>query len=108
MLNKKIGMTVTKYAGVLPYSRTSDTLTSREINSLCNAIKSFELKIEGTTSWNNAQVTAGGVDAGVVSAAGIASSSTTSTPFLSIVVVVSIVLMLPSGFSSNFVSVVSL
>ena len=62
MLNKKIGMTITKYANVLPYSRTSDTLTSKEINSLCNAIKLFELNVEGTTSWNNAQVTAGGVN----------------------------------------------
>lgn len=62
MMNKKIGMTVTKYAGVLPYSRTSDTLTGKEINSLIEAIKGFTLKVTGTMSWNNAQVTAGGID----------------------------------------------
>ncbi len=62
ILNKKIGMTVTKYANVLPYSRTSDTLNGKEINRLCEAIKSFTLEVQGTMSWNNAQVTAGGID----------------------------------------------
>lgn len=61
MVNKKIGMTVTKYAGVLPYSRSSDTLNGKEINSLCSALKGFRLNVTGTMSWNNAQVTAGGV-----------------------------------------------
>ena len=62
MLNKKIGMTVMKYANVLPYSRQADSLTAKEISSLCEAIKSFTLTVEGTMSWNNAQVTSGGVD----------------------------------------------
>lgn len=61
MVNKKIGMTIIKYAGILPYSRTSDTLNGKEINELCGALKGFKLKVTGTMSWNNAQVTAGGV-----------------------------------------------
>lgn len=61
MINKKIGMTVMKYAGALPYSRSSDTLSDKEINSLCEALKSFRLTVKGTMSWNNAQVTAGGI-----------------------------------------------
>lgn len=61
MLNKKIGMTLMKYADVLPYQRSSDTLTNKEIEILSKAIKSFEFEAIGTTSWNNAQVTAGGI-----------------------------------------------
>lgn len=61
MINKKIGMTVMKYAGILPYSRRADSISDKEINSLCNALKGFCIKVVGTTSWNNAQVTAGGI-----------------------------------------------
>lgn len=61
MLNKKVGMTLMKYADVLPYQRSSDTLTDKEIEALIKAIKSFEFEALGTTSWNNAQVTAGGI-----------------------------------------------
>ena len=61
MVNKKIGMTVMKYANVLPYSRSSESISDEEIKKLCDALKSFTLKVTGTMSWNNAQVTAGGV-----------------------------------------------
>ncbi len=61
MVNKKLGMTVMKYAGVLPYSRTADTICEKEIDLLCNALKKFTVKVTGTMSWNNAQVTAGGI-----------------------------------------------
>ena len=61
MINKKVGMTVMKYAGVLPFSRTSDTISEDEVKRLCDALKNFRLKVTGTMSWNNAQVTAGGI-----------------------------------------------
>ncbi len=61
MINKKVGMTVAKYAEVLPYARSSDSLSDKEINALASAIKKFTLSVEGTMSWNNAQVTAGGI-----------------------------------------------
>ena len=61
MINKKVGMTVSKYAEVLPYTRSSDSLSDKEINALVSAIKKFTLSVEGTMSWNNAQVTAGGI-----------------------------------------------
>ena len=61
MINKKLGMTVMKYAGVLPYSRSADTLANEEINRLADSLKCFKLKVTGTMSWNNAQVTAGGI-----------------------------------------------
>lgn len=61
MINKKVGMAVMKYAGVLPYARSADTISDGEIKRLCEALKGFSLKVEGTMSWNNAQVTAGGI-----------------------------------------------
>ena len=61
MVNKKVGMAIMKYAQVLPYSRTSDTITDKELKRLVDALKNFKLEVTGTMSWNNAQVTAGGV-----------------------------------------------
>lgn len=61
MINKKLGMTVLKYANVLPYSDLSDRLSDKETERLANALKNFKLRVTGTTSWNNAQVTAGGI-----------------------------------------------
>ncbi len=61
MLNKKIGIVLMKYANVLPLTRRSDTLDFDEITRLCIAIKAFTLNVTGTMSWNNAQVTAGGI-----------------------------------------------
>lgn len=61
MVNKKVGMVIMKYAEVLPFNRTSDTISDEEINRLCDALKNFKLKVTGTMSWNNAQVTAGGI-----------------------------------------------
>lgn len=61
MINKKVGMTIMKYADVLPFSRMSDTINEEEIKRLCDALKNFKLNVTGTMSWNNAQVTAGGI-----------------------------------------------
>lgn len=61
MVNKKVGMAVMKYANVLPYARTADTISDEEVKRLCDALKGFSLKACGTMSWNNAQVTAGGI-----------------------------------------------
>ena len=61
MINKKVGMAIMKYADVLPYSRTSDTISDKELKRLVDALKNFKLEVTGTMSWNNAQVTAGGV-----------------------------------------------
>lgn len=61
MLNKRIGMAVFKKCEIGPLSRMADTLTEQELEYLSRTIKHFKLKIEGTMSWNNAQVTSGGV-----------------------------------------------
>ena len=60
MLNKRVGLAVLKQAGVMPLSRMSHSLTEKEIKAVTEVIKSLTLSIEGTTGWNNAQVTKGG------------------------------------------------
>lgn len=60
MINKRVGQAVLKRAGVAPLSRLSQSLTEAEIKSLTEEIKGLKLKITGTASWNQAQVTKGG------------------------------------------------
>lgn len=62
MLNKRVSQAILKYAGVEPLSRQAQTLTEKEIKNVASAIKALKLRIEGTASWNNAQVTKGGAD----------------------------------------------
>lgn len=62
MLNKRLGMALLKYCDILPLSRPAESLTDNEIMKICDAVKNLELEIDGTLSWNNAQVTKGGVE----------------------------------------------
>lgn len=61
MLNKRLGQTLLKVCGIVPFSRCSDTLSDGEIYALAKTIKHWEIPLKGTMSWNNAQVTAGGI-----------------------------------------------
>lgn len=60
MLNKRVGQALLKSVGVMPLSRLSSTLSEKELKKIACAIKQWKFKIEGTMSWNNAQVTRGG------------------------------------------------
>lgn len=60
MLNKRVAQVILKQIGIAPLSRKAVTLSGDEIKRLCGIIKCWEFKIEGTMSWNNAQVTKGG------------------------------------------------
>ena len=60
MLNKRIGQVILKQIGIEPLSRKAVTLTDSDIKKLTRTIKNWQFKIEGTMSWNNAQVTKGG------------------------------------------------
>lgn len=62
MLNKRLGMALLKYSAISPLSRECSSLTDTELNALCSSVKALRLDIDGTLSWNNAQVTSGGVD----------------------------------------------
>lgn len=60
MLNKRVGQALLKSVGIAPLSRLARTLTEKELKSVAGAIKAWKFEIEGTMSWNNAQVTHGG------------------------------------------------
>lgn len=60
MLNKRVGQALLKQVGIAPLSRLASSLSEKEINLLVSGIKGLKLKITGTASWNNAQVTKGG------------------------------------------------
>lgn len=61
MLNRRTGQAILKQVGIAPLSRMASSLTDNEIKAIVRGIKSLKLKITGTSSWNNAQVTKGGV-----------------------------------------------
>lgn len=61
MLNKRVGQAILKQVGIAPLSRLASSLSDKDIHSLVKGIKCLKLKITGTASWNNAQVTKGGV-----------------------------------------------
>lgn len=60
ILNKALGAEVTKYAlgGV---SGPAASLTKENTLKIANTVKQFNFPVQGTLSWQNAQVTAGGV-----------------------------------------------
>lgn len=61
MLQKRVGEVFLKSIDIAPLSRTADSLLEEEINKIAHSLKNWEFKISGTMSWNNAQVTRGGI-----------------------------------------------
>lgn len=61
LFHRRTGQVLLKDCGIAPLSRKAGSLTERELDSLCMKIKAWQFKIEGRMSWNNAQVTAGGI-----------------------------------------------
>lgn len=61
MFNKRVGQALLKFAGIEPLSRYAVTLTEKEISRICDIIKKWDFAVTGTMSWNNAQVTKGGI-----------------------------------------------
>lgn len=62
MLAKKLGQILLKSAGAAPLSRRAESLTDRELETAADLIKGWAFEVSGTMSWNNAQVTAGGIE----------------------------------------------
>ena len=60
MLNKRIGQVLMKENDIAPLSRKACTLSDGEIRRLAHAMKDWRFRVEGTLSWNSAQVTKGG------------------------------------------------
>lgn len=61
MLNKRLGQVLLKSCGIAPLSRKAGSLSKEEICAVIDKIKCWSFDAQGTMSWNNAQVTAGGV-----------------------------------------------
>lgn len=61
MLNKRLGQILLKACGVFPLSEKAQSLTKNEVSAIAEKIKNWSFDVTGTMSWNNAQVTAGGV-----------------------------------------------
>ncbi len=61
LLNKRLGQTVLKRAGIEKLSRLGGSLTPQEVKAVVSMIKGFPLKANGTKGWSTAQVTCGGV-----------------------------------------------
>ncbi len=56
LIHKNIALAIIKKAGV-----DTKNVTASALNAICEISKKFTLKTEGTMSWNNAQVTRGGI-----------------------------------------------
>lgn len=69
MLPKKLGQVLLKACGIAPLSKLCSTLTEKDIAQLAEKIKAWAFEVRGTTGWNNAQVTAGGVNVSEVNPA---------------------------------------
>ena len=61
MLNKRVGQVFLKSIGIEPLSRKASSLTQKEIGHIVASLKKWEFVVCGAMSWNNAQVTRGGV-----------------------------------------------
>ncbi len=62
ILNKALGQLLLKECGISPLSKMSDTLKNDEIIKIAKMIKSWRFDVTGTMPWDNAQVTAGGIE----------------------------------------------
>ncbi len=59
-VNKRLGQTLLKASGALPFSREAETLTEAELSAIARNLVDFRLSVTGTRGFATAQVTAGG------------------------------------------------
>lgn len=59
-LNKRLGEIIVKYSG-FKLNQDAYTLSDEDINVIAFSIKNFKLKVTGVSGFQNAQVTAGGI-----------------------------------------------
>ena len=62
IINKRIGMSLLKSLNIVPLSKKVESLTNEEKNKIINNLKGWRFKPKGVSKWENAQVTAGGID----------------------------------------------
>ena len=61
MINKLCARQILKKCGVEKFNTTAEVLDDNVINTLADTIKGWDFEITGTNSWQQAQVTAGGI-----------------------------------------------
>ncbi len=61
-MNKRLGQTLVKLAGIEKLSRLCGELTFKEQSAIAGICKKFVLEVSGTNGWQQAQVTAGGIN----------------------------------------------
>lgn len=61
LISKRVLFAVMKDAGIEGLSRPASELTARAVQRLAAALKGWEMPVEGTLSWEQAQVTGGGI-----------------------------------------------
>ncbi len=61
LLQKRLGQTLIKAAGLTPLSRSTSSLTPTELERLATVLKGWTLTVVGSAGMNAAQVTAGGI-----------------------------------------------
>lgn len=66
-INKKLGTAVLKKAGITDFSRKTAMLRKEETEKICRTLKSWEFIPAKPSSFENAQITAGGVSAKEIS-----------------------------------------
>ena len=62
IVQKRLGQTLVKAAGIEPLSRTADSLTKAEIGALADILSGWTIPVTGVQGFDQAQVTAGGAD----------------------------------------------
>lgn len=67
-INKRLALVVLREAGIADANKPAGQVTAGELNNIIKILKDWRFEITGTTSWPNAQVSAGGVDVADVNA----------------------------------------
>lgn len=62
ILNKRVAQAILKSSNLIPLSRCVNSLTLNEIKNLVETMKRWQFRIVDSMSWNNSQVTAGGIN----------------------------------------------
>lgn len=61
LLQRRIGQTVLRAAGIGPLSRRAESLTDGELEDVARTLKGWRLPVTGTAGFGGAQATAGGI-----------------------------------------------
>ena len=61
MINKKLGQFLSKTSGIEKLSKMINTLTEKELRSMCTVLKKYRVDVIDTNGFKAAQVTAGGI-----------------------------------------------